>query len=208
MMRRIALGLVSFALCSPVWAQEQEQEKQQEKQVSPSATGGSGAPMDMSKMGPWTRKPTNESKTRKEVEAFIKEEDAIMKRRDFQASLERVDFPIFMATDNSKGIPSAESYERQKYSEMMKPFFDQMPADMQVNHKLDITVLSDSMVSYTDTYTATMEGKKRNGRSAGLLVKREGQWKWKAFFEPGWGDEQPAGVGGAGQPQGEEKPKQ
>ncbi|NMO16034.1 hypothetical protein HPC49_01625 [Pyxidicoccus fallax] len=214
MMRRIALCLTSLALASPVWAQGQPQSQspsksqQQQQQPSSPASGGSGAPMDLSKMGPWTRKPTNEARTRKEVEAFIKEEDAIMKRRDFEASLARIDFPMFMATDNSQGMPTSESYDRQRYTQIMKPFFDQTPTDMQVNHNLDITVLSDSLVTYTDNYTMTTKGEKRAGRNAGLLVKREGQWKWKAFIEPGWGDPSPTGVGGSGVPQGQDTPKQ
>ena len=81
MMRRIAVCLVSLALTTPVWAQDQAKDK--EYKESPPATGGSGMQMDMSKMGPWTRKPTNEAKTRKEIEAWVKEGDAIMKRHDF-----------------------------------------------------------------------------------------------------------------------------
>jgi hypothetical protein len=201
MMRRIAVCLVSLVLSAPVWAQDQES-----TQPAP-ATGGSGMQMDFSKMGPWTRKPTNESKTRKEIEAFIKEEDALMKRRDFEASLARVDFPLFMATDNSKGVPKAETFDRQQYADMMRPMMEQTPADTQVNHNLDITVLSDSLVSVTDNYTLTMGGKKYNGRNTALLVKRDGNWKWKAMVEPGWGDMPSTGVGGAGTSEGQEQPK-
>ncbi|WP_257449338.1 nuclear transport factor 2 family protein [Archangium lipolyticum] len=202
MMRRIAVCLVSLVLTSPVWAQDQEHKD------SPPATGGSGMPMDMSKMGPWTRKPTNEAQTRKEIEAWVKEGDAIMKRRDFEADIARADFPIYMATDNSKGIPSTETYDRQKYVEMVKPMFEQMPADMQAKHKLDITVLSDSLVVLEDDFTLTMGGQKYSGKNAGLLVKRDGQWKWKAFFEAGWGDmPPPAAVGGSGMQEDPEKPQ-
>jgi SnoaL-like domain len=205
MMRRIAVCLVSRVLTTPVWAED----KGKEYKESPPATGGSGTSTDMSKMGSWTRKPTNESKTRKEIEAFVKEGDAIMKRRDFQADVARADFPIYMATDDSKGVPMAETYDRQKYTEMMQPMFEQTPADVQVKHDLDITVLSDSLVSFTDEYTMTTGGKKYDGRNAGLLVKRDGQWKWKAFFEAGWGNMPSTGVGGSGTPmdQDHDKPK-
>jgi hypothetical protein len=199
MMRRIAVCLVSLVLTAPVWAQDQETQE-----PSP-ATGGAGTPMDMSKMGPWTRKPTNEAQTRKEVEAFIKEEDAIMKRRDFEASIARNDFPVFFTTDDSKGIPKSEQYDRQKFTEMMKPMYEQMPADMKTNHKLDIKVLSDSLVVYTDDYTTTTGGKKYPGRNSGLLVKRDGQWKWKTFVEAGWGDTPSPAVGGSGMPEEQKK---
>jgi hypothetical protein len=198
MMHRIAVCLVSLVLTAPVWAQDQE---------SPPATGGSGAPMDMTQFGPSTRKPTNEAKIRKEVEAFFKEEEAIMKRRDFDAALAQVDFPVFMATDNSKGVPKAAQFDRQQYAEMMKPMFDQMPADMQMTRKTNITVLSDALATYTCDFTVTLGKEKHSGRSAGLVVKRDGQWKWKAFFEAGWGDYPPTGVGGSGVPETPEKPQ-
>lgn len=204
MMRRIAVCLVSLVLTTPVWAQEKQHK---EPAKSSSSTGGSGMQMDMSKVGPWTRKPTNESKTKKEIEAFIKEEDALMKKRDLEASLARVDFPIFMATDDSKGVPKAESFDRQQYADMTKSMLDQMPADTQVNHKLDITVLSDSLVSYTDNYTMTMGGKKYSGRNTALLVKRDGNWKWKAMVEAGWGDMHTPGVGGSGMTEDQKKVK-
>ena len=202
MMRRLAVCLVSLVLTAPAWAQEQDYQQQDD----PPATGGSGTPqaqgqgqaMDMTQMGPWTRKPTNEAKTRKEVEAFIKEEDTNMKRRDLNASLARTDFPLFMATDDSKGVPKAEAYDRQRYAEMMKPLYDQMPADSQIRHDLDVTVLSDSLVTFTDKYTWSTGGKNYQGRNAGLLVKQDGQWKWKAFFEAGWGMPDAQGVGGSG----------
>ena len=192
MMRRIAVCLASLMLTAPVWAQEKEE---------PPATGGSGAQMDMTQMGPWTRMPANEAKLRKEVEAFFKEEDAIMKRGDFDAALARIDFPIFMATDNRKGIPEAETYDRQTYTEMMRPMFQQTPKDMKVTHKPNITVLSDSLATFTDDFTVTTGGKKMSGRNAGLLVKRDGEWKWKAFYEAGWGDYEPPAVGGSGMPE-------
>ncbi|MFY0522206.1 hypothetical protein ACN28I_03000 [Archangium gephyra] len=199
MVRRIAVCLVSLLLTTPVWAQEQ--------QSPPESGGGSGMATDMSKMGPWTRKPTNEAKTRKEIEAFFKEEEALMKRRDFEGGLARMDFPVVMATDDSKGVPMAETYDRQRYTEMMRPMFEQMPADMQMTHKPTITVLSDSLATFTDDFTITTGGKKYSGRNGGLLVKRDGQWKWKTMYEAGWGDMPASGVGGSGTAGESEPPK-
>ncbi|QSQ20705.1 hypothetical protein JY651_36560 [Pyxidicoccus parkwayensis] len=175
------------------------------------ATGGAGQPMDMDKMGPWTRKPTQEAKTKKDVEAFLKEEDDIMKRRDFQASLSRIDFPIFMVTDDSKGVPKGEAFDEQKYTQTMKPSMEQGPEVKDLKHNRTLTVLSDSLVSFSDEYSMTMGGKKRVGRSSGLLIKTHDGWKWKAYFEPGWGDQPTTGVGGSGQPEKKHehvKPKQ
>jgi hypothetical protein len=90
---------------------------------------------------------------------------------------------------------------------MTKSMFEQMPADTQMTHKPTITVLSDSLATFTDDFTITMGGKKQSGRNAGLVVKRDGKWKWKAFYEAGWGDYPSPAVGGSGTPEDQEKPK-
>src|SRR4051812_20332809 len=80
--------------------------------------GAQHAAMDPSKMGPWTRKPTNEKQTTKEVTEFFKQEEDVMKKGDFTAALTRIDFPVFMATDDSRGMPMAKEYSREEYSAM------------------------------------------------------------------------------------------
>jgi hypothetical protein len=98
-------------------------------------------------------------------------------------------------------------YDRQKYEEMMKSVFEQMPADMQVKRNTTITVLSDSLAMFTCDFTLTQGKEKYKGRNGGLVVKRDGQWKWKTFYEAGWGDYPSEAVGGSGTPSGQENPK-
>ncbi|MFZ5470489.1 MAG: hypothetical protein ACOZIN_13720 [Myxococcota bacterium] len=159
-----------------------------------------GGMTDMSKMGPWTRKPSNEGKTKKEISEFLRQEEELMKKGDFEAMLSRIDFPVYMVTDNSKGVPMAKEHSREEYTTMMKPFYEDMPKDVKTTHKRDITVLSDSLVTYVDDFTVTMGKQKYSGRGQGLLVKRNGQWKWKSMVEAGWGDMAEPGVGGAEPP--------
>jgi hypothetical protein len=197
MKRQVTLCLMTFALVGAFSAMAQEEQSQQQE----SATGGAGTGMqqvDMSKMGPWTRKPTNEAQTRKEIQGFLKEEDALMKKKDLEGMLSRIDFPIFMATDDSKGVPKAMMFNRQQYEDTMRPFFENAPQDMQMQHRPTITILSDSLAVVADDFTMTVEGKKRSGKNFSLLVKKDGQWKWKSVVEPGWGDMPTQGVGGAG----------
>ena len=196
MKRSLLAALALCALATPALAQE--------KKDTPPA-GASAAAPDMSKMGPWSRKPTNEARTKKDVDAFFKEEDALMKKRDFDGMLARMDFPVYMLTDDSKGVPMAKLYTREEYVKEMKGFWDNMPKDMKVTHKPTVTVLSDSLVSVTDDFNMQMGGKKMSGRNQAFLVKRDGQWKWKQMAEAGWGDAAQAGTGGSGE-EGEQKP--
>jgi hypothetical protein len=143
--------------------------------------------MDMSKMGPFVRKPTNEKATKKEVEAFFKEEEALAAKGDLEAVTARIDFPVYMVTDDVKGVPEASATSKEEYIAMMKPFYENMPKDMKTTHKPNITVLSDSLVVVVDDFTMTMGKTKMSGRNSSLLIKRDGQWKWKSMVEAGWG---------------------
>ncbi len=159
------------------------------------------AGQDLTKMGPWTRKPINEAQIRREVTDFFKQEELLMKRGDFDAMAARIDFPVFMATDDAKGVPAAKLFEREEYVSMMKPFYEDWPKDAKVVHRPTITVLSDSLVSYVDDFTMTIGQQRLSGRSNGLIVKRDGQWKWKVMAEAGWGDLPQPGVGGSPEPE-------
>lgn len=143
--------------------------------------------MDMSKMGPWTRKPTNEAQTKKEIADFIKACDEEAKKGDFAAALTHIHFPVYMMTDDAKGAIMAEPWNQEKYAAMMKPFWENMPKDTKMTHKPTIVVLSDNMASLTDDFTMTMGKQKMSGRNSGLLVKDGTQWKWKVMAEAGWG---------------------
>ncbi len=144
--------------------------------------------MDMSKLGPGARKPTNEAKTRKEIEAWYKDGDALEAKKDWEALINRTDFPVFMLTDNMSGVPSAEAYTREAYVAMMKPMWEGMPAGSTMKHKLTIAVLSDSVANVVDDFDMTMGKNKVKGRNALTLVKVAGSWKAKTMTEAGWGD--------------------
>jgi acyl-CoA-binding protein len=150
------------------------------------STAPAGAP-DMSKMGPWTRKPTNEKQTKKEIEAFFKQAEAMEKKGDQPGMLAAIDFPVYMVTDDSKGVPTAEEWNQEKYVAVMKPFWENMPKDSKTTHKWSITVLSDSLAYAGDDFTMSGGGHKMSGRNMSLLFKRDGQWKWKSMAEAGWG---------------------
>jgi hypothetical protein len=160
-----------------------------------SAGGDKGAPAaapagspDMSKMGPWSRKPTNEAATKKEVIAFFKQMEENEKKMDVDAMLAAIDFPVTMMTDDSKGVPKVEQWSKEQYGSMMKGMMSSMPKDMKTTHKPTITVLSDSLVNVTDDFTITQGKNKMSGRSMSVLVKRDGKWMWKVMGEAGWGD--------------------
>jgi hypothetical protein len=93
-----------------------------------------------------------------------------------------------MATDDSKGVPSGEAWDQDRFVSTMKPFWDHMPKDYKVTDKLTTTVLSDSLVDVVDDVSMTIGKHKMASRNQTLLVKRDGKWKAKVMVEAGWGD--------------------
>jgi hypothetical protein len=143
----------------------------------------------MTQMGPPARKVADEKKTKKELEAFFARCDKA--ENDFEASVATIDFPIFMATDDLKGIPESQSYSRDEYVKMMKPMMESMPKDIKTTHKRSVTVLSDSLANVVDEWTSTTGKTKFSGKNATWVVKVAGEWKLKAVVEAGWGGSQP-----------------
>lgn len=159
---------------------------------APKAAAAAPAPAaagpDMSKMGPMARKPTAEAKTRKEIEAFIKAEDAIFAKKDWDALANRVDYPVYMITDSMNGTASSRPMDRAGYVAEMKPFWEGMPPGSATKHKLTISVLSDSLANVVDDYEMTMGKQKMKGRNAITVVRVGTEWKYKTMTEAGWGD--------------------
>lgn len=168
--------LCSVAVGSSAYGQTQEAGK------------AAATPPDMSKVGPWSRKVTNEKSIKKDVTEFYKQEDELMKKGDFDALFSRIDFPIYMVSDNAAGVTSSKEYSKEEYIAMMKPMWEQMPKDVKTTHKTNTTVLSDSIVLVVDDYSMKMGKEKFVGRNYGTLVKVAGAWKWKSMTEAGWGD--------------------
>jgi hypothetical protein len=118
----------------------------------------------------------------------MKSMEAAAKRGDIDAAAALVDFPVLMATDNKSGEGMAESWERERWIEVMKPFYAKPMPDMKVTHKPSIFLLSDSLASVDDVATVKMGAKTITMRNSTLLVRRDGKWLVKAMAEPGWGD--------------------
>lgn len=200
MKRTILMCVTAVALSGSAWAQNKDQKPKDQKPAAAAAGKSEQAPgMDLKAMGPGARKPTNEKQTKKEVMEFLKQQEELGKKGDMEAALAAYDFPVYMATDDLKGVPEGKAYSREEYAAMMKPFYENMPKDLKMTHKPTITVLSDSLVNVIDDFTMTQGKQKITGRNASLLVKRDGQWKWKMMVEAGYGGMSPEGAGGGAQ---------
>lgn len=150
------------------------------------AAGGDAAAM-MASHGPWTRKVKDEKAVKKEIEEFFKKNEEAEKKGDMNAMLDSINFPVWMATDDSTGKTEAKAYDKDQYMAMMKPFYENMPKDVKTTHKPTVTVLSDALVQVSDDFSMTSGKTKMAGKNGGLLAKVGGAWKWQMMVEAGWG---------------------
>lgn len=163
-------------------AKKEEPKKEEAKKEEAKAPA-----MDMSKVGPWSRKPTNEKATKKEIEDFLKKEDELAAKGDMDGMLGRIDFPVYMVTDDATGKLSTDATAKDKYVAEMKPFYENMAKDTKYTHKWQVSVLSDSLAVVVDDFTMSSGKNKMGGRNASILAKVDGAWKFKTMVEAGWG---------------------
>jgi hypothetical protein len=176
----------------------------QEKPAAPAGAEEKAATAGSDAMAGW--KPPvvkGEKRDRQEITAFFDRMEKAGTKGDLAAGAALVDFPVLMVTDDSKGEAKAQTWSREQWENVMRPFYAKpMPAGA-MRHKPTITLVTDSLAVVTDAWTMDMGGKKVSGRSGSILVRKGGEWKAKAMVEGGWGD---APAGAAAEPGGAETP--
>ncbi len=161
------------------------------------------APSDDPMAGWVPPKVTNEAKDKQEIRTLFTAMETAGKRGDLDAAAALVDFPVVMMTDDSKGDAMGETWSRERWTQVMKPFYDNPRKDTKVTHKPTIFLLSDSLASVDDVCTMTTGPKTVTTRNSMFVIRRDGKWFVKAMAEGGWGDMVAAGTQGtASGPQG------
>src|SRR6266568_1059674 len=163
------------------------------------------------------RKIAREQQDKKEIAALFKAMHEAGQSGDLNAAAALVDFPVLMVTDDSKGEATAESWTRDRWMEVMAPFYKPMP-NVKMTEKPMIFLLTDSLASVDNQWTMTASNKTTAGRSATIVVRKDGQWRIKSMAEGGWGDMmkekpatasqpvEPSGTGTASQPSEPSRP--
>jgi hypothetical protein len=188
------LAIVGALVSAMAFAADPQSQAQGQAQTGQS--GAAGQKMDAAKTDPmtamgWTpRKVTKEDK--KGIEAMLKEHEQAWMKGDLEGAMAHVSFPVFMATDDSKGAIHAGPWDKAMYQKMMEPMLKNTSAmaDMMKNSKMkyDYNFLSDSMAMVTCNTQMKMGKQSHSMKSAMLVVNEAGKWMIKASMEPGWGD--------------------
>ena len=128
-----------------------------------------------------------EAKDRKEIQALFSRMEAAGKQGDLEAAASIIDFPVLMVTDDKQGEAAGDSWSREQWEKVMKPFYSK-PMEGAVKHKPTVFLLSDSLATANVEWSMKAGGKAMSGRNALLLIRKGGEWKVKSFIEGGWGD--------------------
>ncbi len=138
-------------------------------------------------MAQW-KAPKVSKEDKKGIDDFYKAMEEAWKKGDAEGVAAMIDFPITMTTDSSSGATFAESWDRTKWMNMMKPMMANLPKDLKMSHKHKAEFLSDNLVSVIEDHSMTMGKEKSNWKSHCLVIKKDGKWMTKASTEGGWGD--------------------
>jgi uncharacterized protein (TIGR02246 family) len=179
-------------------AQETSSAPSSEKQAAP---GGSP-------MAAWNpRKPTaaQEKTARQEIKGLFDKMEQGNKKGDLDAVAALIDFPVLMLTDTKAGSAVGGPWTEEEWRKRMAPMFQQPMQGMRMTHAPKVAVLTPALASVTDDWTFTMGKTKKSGRSAMLLVRKDGAWKVKSMVEGGWGDMKPPEGATAQEPSGATK---
>ena len=160
------------------------------------------APAGGDPMAAWDpRKPSaaQEKQARQEIQGVLNKMEQGNKKGDMEAVAALIDFPVLMLTDNKAGNGVGGPWSEEQWRKQMGPMFEHPMPDMAMKHGTKIDVITPALASVTDDWTFTMGKTKKTGRSAMLLVRKDGAWKVKSMVEGGWGDMGPGPEGGAAQ---------
>jgi len=146
----------------------------------------SPAPVDITQTGPLSRRVTKED--RQGIEALFKAADAAWKKGDLQALTALYDFPIYMATDTKDGTFQGGEWSVEQFQKIMGGFIKNDPKDIVYKEKPTPHFLSDTMAAVIVESTASRGGKELGSyKSSVLVIKKNGQWRFKSGAEAGHG---------------------
>jgi len=137
-------------------------------------------------MGWMPRKVTHEDK--KGIEEMLTQDEAAWMKGDMAGVAANVDFPVYMVTDDSKGMVYTDAWTKDQWMKEMADAMKNMPKDMKMKHNRKYMFLTDDMAIVYDNMSATMGKQKMSWNSAELVVKKNGKWMIKSMMEGGWGD--------------------
>lgn len=139
-------------------------------------------------MAEWKPKKVTKKDT-KGIDALYKACEEAMKKGDVAALEALHDFPVYMLTDNAAGATSGGEWNKEMWTQVMKPMIENMPKDVKMTHKAKPTFVTDSIAFVEETHTMTVgKGKPETWTSAAIVVLKDGKWMMKGGAEGGWGD--------------------
>lgn len=128
-----------------------------------------------------------EAKDKKEIQVLFLRMEEAGKKGDLDGAAAVIDFPVLMVTDDKAGEATGESWTREQWVQVMKPFYAK-PMEGTMKHKPSIFLVSDSLATANVDWTMKEGGKTMTGRNALIFIRKGGEWKVKAMMEGGWGD--------------------
>ncbi|HZH02931.1 MAG TPA: hypothetical protein VEY30_04040 [Myxococcaceae bacterium] len=203
-----SLASAAFAQSPKAQGQEMKAQKMEQKagNAAAAATSAPGNAADAVKaqtpdamMGWVPRKVTK--KDDKALDALYKVHEETRMKGDMAAHAATVDFPIYMVTDDAKGVVSSTMLTKEQYTKTMEPMakaMANMPKEQMPKTKRRYEFITDSLAMAVVDHTISAGKEKVTTRGADLLINKDGKWLFKSSVYGGWGDAMKPATGGAG----------
>ncbi len=141
---------------------------------------------DVTKTGPLSRKVTKEDKAG--ILQLFKNADAAWKKGDLQALHAFYDFPIYMGTDNQKGVYEGGEWSPEVFDKIMGPMMKEEPKGVTYKESYTPHFLSDDIAVVLVDTAVTQNGKAVGSyKSSVVVIKKNGSWRIKSGLEAGHG---------------------
>jgi hypothetical protein len=115
--------------------------------------------------------------------------DASAEKNDVEAMSDKALFPITVITNDSHGNCITQEWDRTTFVQSMgMAMAGTNPAEIKMeNHREPVFLNKDLAVVITNS-TVTIGDQVQHLRYADVIVKMNGEWKFKSMIQAGWGD--------------------
>lgn len=122
----------------------------------------------------------------KSVETWFKNYDALVKTNTAKEMIKEADLPITVVTDDSNGNCVTQQWDKDAFQASIEG--NASDSNTSIKNDRQFHFLNQNLVIAITESTVTTEGTVQRMKYADVLVKRDGNWKFKCMIQTGWGD--------------------
>jgi hypothetical protein len=122
----------------------------------------------------------------KSVMSWFENYDVLVENNDATKMIEEAHLPITVITDDSQGNCVAQQWDENAFRASIEG--NVSSSDTKIENNRQPLFLNQNLVIVVTESIVTTNGEVQQMRYADVLVKQDGDWKFKCMMQTGWGD--------------------